>query len=841
MKRFNRLSAYMLNTKSANAMISVKGGVALIKALLSVMHAIGLPVTSARVRALVSLLRKLNKLVLSQGIKGTTLYLKSCAVMLQQALGGFKVNDLGKLGPRVSRTNSGYPRLINRVHRTSIRQGDSLTIRLYLSVFNIYRVLTFEGKVDTSSITAPLSVAQTGFWSTVKELKEFVPIFWDMLKSNFGIDALQVREKVMRGHLALQPFPLLKSSPNTGKFASEQEFISSPPSNVDQGPKPLNIHPETGEWMVGISTHPFAIYQGIYSLFNDKTLADVANYFLGLTHPSHPLRAVVPAILKIPRLTGPKGLFAIWTTNLGKLSIKEEAAGKMRIFAMVDAFTQWNCRPLHDGIFEGILRRIPQDGTFNQMSPINRLVQVKPGYLASFDLKSATDRIPLEPQTNLIAGVMGREYALNWGNLLTARTYWLKQPMVQSQPLTYSVGQPMGALSSWPSLALIHHFIVQFCAYKVYGTLKWFTMYAVLGDDIVIGDRLVAEEYKAIMARLGVVIGLPKSIISSSGTTLEFAKRTIHNGVDVSPVPLKELQATFRSPSALVTFSRKYNLGFTGVAKLLGFGYRVLGGLNRPFNSLNGKLKMVIFAINTPTNAEEAKSFFQLGAPKTMKGFKELKDVINALVSQELPLMKRKLNALRLNGYTLEIVEALARDLSAVICAQANVAVVKHNRKGVGDELPSIRIQQVLPVVRWMIFAVQIESKCNLHAQLSKISSDLVTLMLEFRDLDFFDLYMKFIELQKEMAKLPLSNLGFERLLEDNQSGLSDTMHIRMWRRLAKYLFAQVPVKVKDLGIGMPHKPCEDTKPQGSLYYESLKRDFIRDTPPHMDPLDKDS
>jgi hypothetical protein len=114
--------------------------------------------------------------------------------------------------------------------------------------------------------------------------------------------------------------------------------------------------------------------------------------------------------------------------------------------------------------------------------------------------------------------------------------------------------------------------------------------------------------------------------------------------------------------------------------------------------------------------------------------------------------------------------------------------------------------------------------------------------MLEFRDLNFFDLYMEFIELQKEMAKLPLSNMGFERLLEDNQAGLSDTMHIRMWRRLAKYLFAQVPVKVRDFGIGLPSQPVTEVpKPEGSLYFPSLRRDFIRDTPPHMDPLDEDS
>jgi hypothetical protein len=845
MKRFNKLSAYMLNTKLANDMISVKGGVGYMKIIISIMTIIGLPITSARVRAMVSLLRKLNWLYRTQGAKGATLYLKSCAVMLQQAMGGFVVRDLGKLGPRVSRTNQGMPRVIPRVHRELIRNSDILLVRLYLSVFNIYRVLKFKGKVDTSSITQPLTVAKSGFWSTVKELEQFVPLFWNLLQVEFNINTLGLKERILNAYWTLRSFPILKSSPNTGKFNDEviSDYLSIPKDTDGFKPQPFNIDPVTGYWMVGISTHPFALYQSILSLFTDKNLETVARYFLNLTHPGHDLRIVVDNVLRVPRLGGPSGLFAVWTTNLGKLSVKEEAAGKMRIFAMVDAISQWFCKPLHDGIFEGILQYIPQDGTFNQMAPIHRLLSEKPEYLASFDLKAATDRIPVAPQTRLIAGLMGKEFAANWIRLLVQRFYWLKQPMERSLKLSYQVGQPMGALSSWPSLALIHHFIVQFCAYKVYRTSRWFPLYAILGDDIVIGDRLVAEEYKAIMARLGVVIGLPKSIISVKATTLEFAKRTIIGGEDASPVPLKELQAAFRSPSALVELSRKYNLTFEKLAKVLGFGYRVLGGLNKPFNSLNGKLKMVIFAINTPISAEEAKNFFLLGAPKTMKGFGELKEVINALVSQELPLMKRKLNQLRLNGYTLEITELLTRDLSRVLMAQANEAIVKYNRKGVGDELPSLRLPDVLPIVRWMIYAVQIESKVDMHVQLSKISSALVMLMLKFRDLEFFDLYMEFIELQKEMAKLPLSNLGFERLIADDQQGLSDTMHIRMWRRLAKYLFAQVPVKVKDLGIGLPSQPVTDeTKPQGLLYFSdpSVKRDFIRENPPHMDELDED-
>lgn len=32
--------------------------------------------------------------------------------------------------------------------------------------------------------------------------------------------------------------------------------------------------------------------------------------------------------------------------------------------------------------------------------------------------------------------------------------------------IRYAVGQPMGALSSWAMLALTHHFIVQYAAYR---------------------------------------------------------------------------------------------------------------------------------------------------------------------------------------------------------------------------------------------------------------------------------------------------------------------------------------------------------------------------------------
>jgi hypothetical protein len=132
---------------------------------------------------------------------------------------------------------------------------------------------------------------------------------------------------------------------------------------------------------------------------------------------------------------------------LGKLGLKNEPAGKVRVFAMVDPITQWMLRPLHKCIFS-FLRKIPMDGTFDQIKPLVRLLSMNPKSLHSFDLTAATDRLPLILQEQLMAQLIGKEMAKHWSNLLVSRPYLLK-----GKPLYYGAGQPMGALSSWAMLA----------------------------------------------------------------------------------------------------------------------------------------------------------------------------------------------------------------------------------------------------------------------------------------------------------------------------------------------------------------------------------------------------
>jgi hypothetical protein len=88
-------------------------------------------------------------------------------------------------------------------------------------------------------------------------------------------------------------------------------------------------------------------------------------------------------------------------------------------------------------------------------------------------------------------------------------------------------------------LGLTHHVIVQLAARRV-GFTQWFNDYALLGDDIVIGNRLVADSYTNIMFILGLDINPSKSLISHKGVC-EFAKRLVSPQGEFSPIGPKNL------------------------------------------------------------------------------------------------------------------------------------------------------------------------------------------------------------------------------------------------------------------------------------------------------------
>jgi hypothetical protein len=152
------------------------------------------------------------------------------------------------------------------------------------------------------------------------------------------------------------------------------------------------------------------------------------------------------------------------------------------------------------------------------------------------DLSAATDRLPVVLQEQIL-NILGFEGTL-WKEVLD-REWDLK-----GETTRYSVGQPMGAYSSFASLALTHHVIVRVAALKV-GVNPKKLLYAVLGDDGALAHEKVAKSYRDLFLQLGMKINPIKGF---DGTVLEFAKQlwTI-NGYNISPLGAKNILLFMRN------------------------------------------------------------------------------------------------------------------------------------------------------------------------------------------------------------------------------------------------------------------------------------------------------
>lgn len=223
-------------------------------------------------------------------------------------------------------------------------------------------------------------------------------------------------------------------------------------------------------------------------------------------------------------------LFSRGSGSIRKLSSFPDREDKVRVIAIQDFWSQTALRPLHSFLY-GVLRKIPQDHTFNQGAFKNSLANARVFY--SIDLSSATDRFPIELISRVLGGLLPSWYVAAWKDIMVG--YPFDTP---GGGVRYAVGNPMGAYSSWATFAVAHHFLV----YDVCRELgvDWPTLpYALLGDDIVIGHVQVAERYLSRQQELGVGVSRPKTHVSAH--FLEFAKRIQWNGTEVTPFPVAAL------------------------------------------------------------------------------------------------------------------------------------------------------------------------------------------------------------------------------------------------------------------------------------------------------------
>jgi hypothetical protein len=165
-------------------------------------------------------------------------------------------------------------------------------------------------------------------------------------------------------------------------------------------------------------------------------------------------------------------------------------------------------------------------------------------------------------------------------------------------------------------LALVHHALIQFSAKRA-GWKGWFSEYGVLGDDVVIGNHLVANQYKRLMEEIGVEIGFSKSIVSKN-LCLEFAKRFFYNGEEVTPLPLVGAACSWLGPSAVpeVVKATKARTGNTpslyAISRSIGFGFKAASGAaTSRFAKLPRSLRSTLLLLRQPNGVQPTANLWE--------------------------------------------------------------------------------------------------------------------------------------------------------------------------------------------------------------------------------------
>jgi len=203
----------------------------------------------------------------------------------------------------------------------------------------------------------------------------------------------------------------------------------------------------------------------------------------------------------------------------GKLAfLNKDGACKIRPICLPIAEHQVAFAPLHDAL-NATLRGLREDCTFKQEEGAAWAHDcLKAGRtLHSIDLKSATDRFPRELQLAIVASA---GLSARWINAFRSAVSMPHElPKELGGLVTYTVGQPMGYYASFPLLALGQHGLVRLAAYNT-GRV-YHNRYRVLGDDIVISDDLIAEEYLKLLRKFDIPVSVEKCLVSDQAA--EFA------------------------------------------------------------------------------------------------------------------------------------------------------------------------------------------------------------------------------------------------------------------------------------------------------------------------------
>lgn len=517
------------------------------------------------------------RILSTQGPKGLVVRMKAGLLLMNKA---FPKDPETKLDPWVTSVGikvnrKGFPLFLHPTVRNKLMTGDVTTFRIWASLLNTYKVFSFDSQTTLESITSPpisrpdetmetqmAFFAEHVFWPRVlkksmpspvmteKEIRKAMPereVFFFTAGPNLSVSSLGIWKDLAAWHF--MSYCDVKTS-TLWQYCKEFS-LSSLMGEISRGLKILEDY-------------------GITAKSRDHRSAAVSmpESWLSMTKFARSSPSERERMEEARRHT---------PVFLGKIHAIPEAAGKVRIVAMVDSLSQRALLPLHDWM-NSILRKLSCDATFDQDGSLKGYTSRGLEYQACYDLKSATDRIPEGLyRTVFSASPLGPSRTEAWLSLLIDRSYhvsdhamaYIKPSSLSSRFVEYSTGQPMGALSSWPSMAIVHHFLVQYAAWKsgeLSGELSspnfpLFDKYLILGDDVVIGSRKTAKEYLHSMEVLGVTISLSKTYESTKGL-VNFANQTFIGEENVSPLSIREALQVRGLAGAFALGARALTRGF---------------------------------------------------------------------------------------------------------------------------------------------------------------------------------------------------------------------------------------------------------------------------------------
>lgn len=251
---------------------------------------------------------------------------------------------------------------------------------------------------------------------------------------------------------------------------------------------------------------------------------------------------------------------------LSRLHALRDKSCKTRVIAIADTFTQISLRPIHY-LLDKVTARILNDYTRSHANGVKYLCSLN-CKLYSFDITSATDTIPRE------LGFWALKSVLKKGVSDTVHPWHINRIQREVERLMvdrdfrigdsqntvrYTVGQPMGFYASFPMLALSQHVLVHLAGFLIYHKIKYLP-YAVVGDDICIGDELVALKYQELCNELSIPINKKKSVIGYR--TGEFCSRIFVDGHIKSTPTMRSFFTSYhgKDPIPLLKIYDEYNI-----------------------------------------------------------------------------------------------------------------------------------------------------------------------------------------------------------------------------------------------------------------------------------------